>query len=118
MNILDYPFSVRRLSEEEGGGFLVEFPDLPGCMSDGDTVEQAIENAYEAAGSWLQVAKEMGREIPKPSGDSSGKWLQRVPKSLHSRLAARARSEGVSLNTLVIALISEALGRGGEPPRA
>lgn len=38
-NILDYPFTIRHLSKEDGGGYLIEFPDLPGCMSDGETIE-------------------------------------------------------------------------------
>jgi antitoxin HicB len=41
----------------------------------------------------------------------SGKWVQRVPKSLHARFAAKAGEEGVSLNTLVVSLIAEGLGR-------
>jgi len=111
MNVLDYPFTVRRLSEEEGGGFVIEFPDLSGCISDGASIEEAIAHGYDAVACWIKAARELGRDIPSPSGELSGRWLQRVPKSLHARLASRAKNEGVSLNTLVIALISEAIGR-------
>src|SRR3990167_9501678 len=99
MNVLDYPFSIRHLSEEEGGGFLIEFPDLPGCMSDGETVEEAVHNGMDAAQCWMQAAKKLGREIPKPSNIQrmSGRWVQRVPKSLHAQLVMRAKQEGVSL---------------------
>jgi len=51
-----------------------------------------------------------GDLVPKP-GTASGQWRQRVPRSLHARLAARARQEGVSLNTLVTAMIAEGLGQ-------
>jgi antitoxin HicB len=111
--VLKYLVTVRELPEEEGGGFVVEVPDLPGCMADGDTVEQALRNAEDAAGEWMAAAREMGRDIPEPDTHEkfSGKWVQRVPKSLHRRLAAAAKREGVSLNALVAALVAEGLGR-------
>lgn len=109
---IDYPFAVRPLSAEDGGGYLVEFPDLPGCMSDGETVEEAIRNGEEAVRDWIAAMKEAGRPIPAPSHSDrySGKWQMRVPKSLHRRLAGRARDEGVSLNTLAVTLMAEGLG--------
>ena len=76
---------------DEGGGFLVEYPDLPGCISDGETIEEAIANAEDAKGCWIAAMKEAGRPIPAPSGEPaegySGKWQLRAPKSLHRRLA-------------------------------
>ena len=114
MKATDYPFILRKLTEDEGGGFLIEFPDLPGCMSDGETVEEAMKNGQDAIACWMLAAKEIGRDIPHP-GDlesQSGKWVQRVPKSMHSRLVEKAKQEGVSLNTLVVSMISEVLGRG------
>ena len=111
--ILDYPFTIRHLSKEDGGGYLIEFPDLPGCMSDGETMEEAIENGHDAVRSWMHAAKEIKRPIPKPGEleKQSGKWVQRVPKSMHLRLVEKAAEEGVSLNTLIITMIAEALGR-------
>ncbi|MFA6408687.1 MAG: type II toxin-antitoxin system HicB family antitoxin [Gammaproteobacteria bacterium] len=110
--IQDYPFTLRHLSEEDGGGYLIEFPDLPGCMSDGETIEEAIENGRDAVKCWVDAAKKSGRVIPCPGGleKQSGKWVQRVPKSIHLRLVSKAVEEGVSLNTLVIKIIAEALG--------
>ena len=107
----DYPFTVRPLAEEEGGGYLIEFPDLPGCISDGETVDEAITNGRDAKQEWLAAAKELGRPIPEPGEQMSGKWVQRVPRSVHARLVERAEREGVSLNTLVVSLIAEGLGR-------
>jgi antitoxin HicB len=107
----DYPFTVRPLAAEEGGGYLIEYPDLPGCMSDGETVDEAIANGMDAKQAWLAVAKEQDRPIPEPGGQLSGKWVQRVPKSVHGRLVERAEREGVSLNTLVVSLIAEGLGK-------
>jgi antitoxin HicB len=114
MSDTDYRFTVRPLSEEEGGGYLVEFPDLPGCMSDGETVEEAIANGEDAKRCWIAAMKEAGRPIPPPSVEPaegySGKWQLRAPKSLHRRLAERAKREGVSLNTLAVTLLAEGLG--------
>lgn len=113
MTDIEYPFSVRPLSPEEGGGFVIEFPDLPGCMSDGETVEQAIINGKDAVEGWIGTAKKLGREIPSPSVEDhsfSGKVLQRFPKYLHAKLARRAKQEGVSLNSLIQTLVAEGLG--------
>ena len=111
MKKIEYPFTIRRLSKAEGGGWLVEFPDLPGCIADGETIEEAVTNGSDALRSWLATAKEFKDPVPAPSTWMSGKWVQRVPKSLHAKLAAKAGKEGVSLNTLVVSLIAEGLGR-------
>lgn len=106
-----YPFEVKQLAREDGGGFLVTFPDLPGCMADGETILEAITNAMDAEASWLATAREFGDPLPAISQSYSGKWVQRVPKSVHARLASLARREGVSINTLVASFIAEGLGR-------
>ena len=67
MNVRDYVVQVSPLSHEDGGGFLAVVPDLPGCMSDGGTPEEALRNAYDAAESWMEAALELGRAIPPPS---------------------------------------------------
>ena len=106
-----YPVEIRPLSAEDGGGWLATFPDLPGCMGDGDTPEAAIEDGYLAAGAWLKVAEECGDPIPLPgTGGESGRFVARMPKSLHTRLVARAEQEGVSMNTLVVSIIAEGIG--------
>ncbi|MFC1746578.1 toxin-antitoxin system HicB family antitoxin [Candidatus Riflebacteria bacterium] len=106
-----YPFNLRPLTENEGGGWLISFPDLPGCISDGDTPEEAIINGFDAQKCWIRACKETGREIPKPNEPPSGKFVTRIPKSLHARLVARAKQEGVSMNALVSAFIAECLGK-------
>lgn len=109
----DYPFEIQPLSDEDGGGFLITFPDLPGCMSDGETPEDAIQEGRNAFLCWMQAHIEAGRPVPLPTSSSgSGKFVQRLPKSLHAKLSARAKQEGVSLNALVLTFIAEGLGRG------
>ena len=111
MHKIEYPFEMRPLSIDEGGGWLIVFPDLVGCMSDGETPEEAIENGIDAVQCWIQACKADGREIPNPGESSSGKFMTRIPKSLHTRLISRAKQEGVSMNALVSAFIAESLGR-------
>ncbi|MGJ3495607.1 hypothetical protein PsalN5692_03963 (plasmid) [Piscirickettsia salmonis] len=110
---LDYPFNVHRLKEEDGGGYLVEFPDLPGCTADGETIEEAIADAKEACAAWIEAAREFGREVPQPKSDNdfSGQWRVRTPKSLHAALSRKAKEENVSLNTLVVSLLAEGIGK-------
>ena len=114
MNEIEYRFAIRKLTDDEGGGYLIEFPDLPGCMSDGETIEEALANGEDAKRCWIAAMKEAGRPIPSPSVEPaenySGKWQLRTPKSLHRRLAERAKREGVSLNALAVALLAEGLG--------
>jgi antitoxin HicB len=109
---LKYPFEIRHLSEEEGGGYLISFPDLPGCISDGETIEAAIKNGIDAVNSWIATSREFHDSIPKAgSSQASGRFVQRLPKNLHSRLAERAKQEGVSMNALVTAIIAESIGK-------
>ena len=108
---LEYPFELRPLAQEEGGGWLITFPDLPGCMSDGESPEEAIANGEDAVKAWIAAAREAGREVPRPGALPSGKFIARIPRSLHARLAARARQEGVSMNALVSTWLAESLAR-------
>lgn len=114
-----YAYIISPLSAEDGGGFLITLPDLPGCMSDGETEAEAITNGRDAFIGVVSALADMGREIPAPAfrpedvgaPNASGKFVARVPKTIHAKLTARAKAEGVSLNTLVLAFIAEGLGR-------
>lgn len=104
-------FETRPLSEEEGGGYLIEFPDFPGCIADGETPEEAIREGRDALISYLKTLEELKRPVPVTGEVYGGQWRQRVPKSLHAALARRADREGVSLNMLVTTLLAEGIGR-------
>ncbi|MEL7067856.1 MAG: type II toxin-antitoxin system HicB family antitoxin [Cyanobacteria bacterium J06581_3] len=103
---LNYPITFY---PDEGGGFAVEIVDLPGCLSQGDTVEEAFEMIAEAKELWLEVAHEYGDPIPMPSTEVeySGKTMLRMPKYLHERLAEAAKKEETSLNQYMVSLLSE-----------
>ena len=111
--LADYPFEIRPLSAEEGGGFLISYPDFAECISDGETVDEALRNGQEALKATIATLK--SKELPVPAANSgglaSGKFVARVPKTIHAQLTARAKTEGVSLNTLVVTFIAQGLGR-------
>jgi len=64
---LDYTVIIEPLSDEDGGGFVASVPDLPGCMSDGETPEEALSNVRDAIAAWIEEAHTMGRAVPTPS---------------------------------------------------
>lgn len=103
---LNYPIT---LYPENGDGFTAAVMDLPGCVSQGKTVEAAIEGLQAARDRWLATAYEHGDMIPLPSTKAaySGKALLNMPPTLHRRLADSARREGVSLNQYIVTLLSE-----------
>lgn len=112
-DIAKYPFELRPLTAEEGGGYLISFPDFNECVADGETIEEAIEEGQQALAAVIATLEAKGLPVPEPGsyGAYSGKFVQRLPKSLHARLQSRARLEGVSINTLAIIYITEGLTR-------
>lgn len=110
--LTDYPFEVRPLDQEEGGGYLISFPDFAECISDGETIEEAIANGRDALKATVAALKAKKLTVPAPNsgGVASGKFVARVPKTVHAQLATRARAEGVSLNALVLTFIAQGLG--------
>ncbi|MCS7219261.1 MAG: type II toxin-antitoxin system HicB family antitoxin [Thermus sp.] len=111
---LEYYLNLRYpvlLVPEPEGGFTALVPDLEGCVSVGETEEEALANLEEARQLWIETAYEHGDEIPLPSSakEYSGRILVRMPKSLHRRLDEEARAEGISLNQLIVSLLSERL---------
>ena len=64
---LTYPIVIEPLPSEEGGGFLALVPDLPGCMSDGASPEEAVANVQDAINTWIEAANDLGHAIPAPS---------------------------------------------------
>jgi antitoxin HicB len=65
--IYRYRIALRPLAAADGGGWLAEVPELPGCMSDGDTPQQALDNVMDAIACWIEAAEEDGRPVPAPA---------------------------------------------------
>ncbi|MDD3058441.1 MAG: type II toxin-antitoxin system HicB family antitoxin [Eubacteriales bacterium] len=105
---LELPYKMEMVEDKDEGGFAVSFPDLKGCISVGDTLEQAVANAKDAKREWLVAALEDGYDIPEPSEieDYSGQFKLRIPKSLHRTLAEHSRREGISMNQYCLYLLS------------
>lgn len=69
---LEYAVRIERLAKSDGGGYLASVPHLPGCMSDGETPEEALSNVQDAIATWIEAAKVWKIEIPKPPRASVG----------------------------------------------
>ena len=98
---------LRPLADDEGGGWLASFPDLPGCMSDGETPEEALRNAAEAETAWLIANEKWG----KSKAEKPARLVARLPRSIHRNLQERASEEGVSVNTMMVTLLAHSLGQ-------
>jgi antitoxin HicB len=111
---LDYylklPYTIELTPDSEQGWF-VRIKELRGCMSQGDTVQEAYEMIQDAMRAWLEVAIEDNIPIPEPTPDEeySGKFVVRVPRSLHRQLAQTAEREGVSLNQFINVALARAI---------
>lgn len=97
------------LIEDEEGGYVISYPELPGCISAGETVEDAIANGEDARKEWIFAALETGNKIPDPfdAAEYSGQFRLRMPKSLHKHLAERSREEGISMNQYCVYILSQ-----------
>lgn len=107
---MHYPIKVFYSAEDKG--FIATVPNLSGCSAFGETEEEAIKQVRVAQKLWLEIAKKEGRKIPKPPAEGmySGKILARTPRTLHKALIEKAAEEGVSLNQLVVYLLSQGIG--------
>lgn len=101
---LPYTRIIREMNDESGHYFYGKILELDGCQSTGDTLDELYVNLNEAMEGWLEVKLENGISIPEPdiADNYSGKFVVRLPKTLHQRLAVEAKLEGVSLNQLAL----------------
>ena len=101
------PYKLEIVPDTDEGGYVASYPDLPGCLSVGETVDEAIANVEKAKKEWLAAALADGVEIAEPSVNTySGQFKLRLPKSLHRSLAEHAKREGTSMNQYCIYLLS------------
>lgn len=110
---LPYRISLVHDADDEGNsGWVAEIEELPGCMSQGGSVEEAVDNLSDAMVAWISVALEDGTAVPEPRAlnSHSGRLLLRMPKGLHSALAAEASAEEVPLNGFIVSVLAGAVG--------
>ncbi|WP_058188200.1 type II toxin-antitoxin system HicB family antitoxin [Terracidiphilus gabretensis] len=108
---LPYTIVLRRDVKDEI--FVARVEELPGCSAHGNTEPEALSNLRDSMQLWIEDCIESGDAVPEPFEEielPSGKWLQRVPRSLHLKLIHLAKNEGVSLNQFVTAVLAEAAG--------
>ncbi|HLE08947.1 MAG TPA: type II toxin-antitoxin system HicB family antitoxin [Thermodesulfobacteriota bacterium] len=105
---LDYKMDI----EVEDGVFFAKFPDLPGCMADGESYVEAAKKVLKVKDEWLTVAFKEGWVIPEPSTvpQVSGRITLRTTRTLHSKLSEKASQEGVSINQLMNNILAEGIG--------
>ena len=110
---LPYTIEVIRDVGEEYSGWVARIVELPGCMTQGDSFEELGEMIGEAMRLWIETALEDGQEIPepRPAETYSGKFIVRVPRSLHRELVEAAERESVSLNMFVSTALGKAVGQ-------
>lgn len=97
---LSYNYLIQPIIDESGSYYYGRVLELDGCQSTGETFEETYINLHEAMEGWLETKIENNIAIPEPLGDNdySGKFVIRIPKSLHRKLVIEAEQEGISLN--------------------
>lgn len=106
---LELPYKMEIVKDPYEGGYVVSFPELRGCLTCADTIEEAIDHAADAKKEWFAAALEMGLEIPEPDAlmHYSGQFNLRIPKSLHRQLAEHSKKEGISMNQYCVYLLTK-----------
>lgn len=106
---MNLPYKLEIIPDPYEGGYVARYPDLPGCVSVGNTIETVTENAMDAKKEWLAAAMENGADIAEPVTVEgySGQFKLRLPKSLHKKLAEHSKEEGVSMNQYCVYLLSK-----------
>ena len=106
------PHRIVVVPDKEEGGYTVYYPELPGCATCVETMEEIDEAAADAKREWLKAAIDSNIQICEPQEDFSGQLRVRMPKSLHRNLALMAADEGVSLNQFIVYQLGKAVGAG------
>ena len=103
------PYRMEIIPDTAEGGYVVRFPELPGCLTCADTLEEAVRNAADCRKEWLTAAMEDGIDIPEPASEDeySGQFKLRIPKSLHKSLAEHSKAEGISMNQYCLYLLAK-----------
>ncbi len=102
-------YRMEIVKDRDEGGFVASYPDLPGCITCGETEEEALKNALDAKKAWLEAALEENIEIPEPDSLEaySGQFKLRLPRSLHRALAEHSQREGISMNQYCVYLLAK-----------
>ena len=102
-------YKMEIIEDQDEGGFVISYPDLPGCITCGETIESAMQNAKDAKREWIRAALEEGIEIYEPDSWEyySGQVKLSIPRSLLRSLAELSQREGISMNQYCVYLLSK-----------
>lgn len=108
---LEYYLSLRypvTIHPDPEGGFVGEIEELPGCMTQAETLDEVFQAIEDARQLWIKTAYDEGQDIslPRDMEKYTGKFVVRIPRGLHRGLARAAKREGVSLNQYVSSLLA------------
>ena len=105
------PYRIEIVEDKEEGGFALHCPELNGCMTCADSIEEGLKLLNDAKKEWFSACLEDGISIPEPITDEnySGQFKLRLPKSLHRLLAQKSNEEGVSMNQYCVYLLSKGI---------
>lgn len=103
------PYRMEIVEDMDEGGYVVSFPELPGCLTCGESIEDAIANVQDAKQAWFEAALEEGISINEPDAlkEYSGQFKLRLPRSLHRSLVEHSKLEGISMNQYCVYLLSK-----------
>lgn len=109
---LPYTIEVHKDDSDDELAYVARVVELPGCLTQADTFEELEEMVQDAMQAWIESALEDGIPVPEPRKpeEFSGKFVVRVPRSLHRQLASAAERDGVSLNAYVSTTLAQAVG--------
>jgi antitoxin HicB len=117
---LTRPYHIEVIYDDSGEapGWFARVAEFPGCMTQTRSAEELLPMIRDAMYSWIEIGLEDGQPIPEPFEDEaySGKFVVRVPRSLHRQLAEAAERDNVSLNTFVTAALAKAIGAADAAP--
>ena len=102
-------YRIEVVKDEIEDGYILSIPELKGCITTAETIEEGMIMIEDAKREWIKAAIEEGIKVPEPidSNRYSGQFKLRMPKSLHKELMERAKKEGTSMNQYCVYLLSK-----------
>ncbi|MCJ0825943.1 type II toxin-antitoxin system HicB family antitoxin [Luteimonas sp. 50] len=112
--VMKLPYA-RRLTPDPDGGYVATIQEFPGCVAEGDTADEALNNLEAAAESWLAARIGQGQPVPEPVAlhGYSGKIALRIPRGVHKQVAELAAAEGTSVNQMILSAVASYVGAHG-----
>lgn len=104
-------YKLEIIEDKEEGGFVLSYPELPGCITCADSIQEGLKLLEDAKKSWMEAYIESNIEIPEPDNINSysGNFKLRIPKSLHKKIADNSKQEGISMNQYCLYLLSKSI---------